>query len=76
MKSPDGTAAKQTGKDEGPLTLERSKQWTRKSLAHVIDFSTATIQRKPASPSFGLVQPGRMHVTTVGLPDKVHGHGR
>src|SRR5262249_42501631 len=38
MKSPDGTAEKQSGKDEGPLTLERSKTIDEEISAHVVDW--------------------------------------
>ena len=38
MKSSDGTAKNQTGKDEGPLTLERSKTVDEEISSHVIDF--------------------------------------
>ncbi len=37
-KSSDGTAANQTCKDEGPLTLERSKTVDEEISTHVIDF--------------------------------------
>src|SRR3981189_384860 len=37
MKSSDGTAKNQTGKDEGPLTLERSKGVDEEISSHVID---------------------------------------
>src|SRR5262245_3830389 len=35
MKSPDGTAKNQVGKDEGPLTLERSKTVDEEISSHV-----------------------------------------
>ena len=38
MKSPDGTAKNQMGKDEGPLTLERSKTVDEEISSHVIDW--------------------------------------
>src|SRR5262245_57355189 len=38
MKSPDGTAAKQEGKDEGPLTLKRSETIDEEISAHVVDW--------------------------------------
>src|SRR5436853_4324097 len=38
MKSSDGTAKNQTGKDEGPLTLERSKTVDEEISSHVVDF--------------------------------------
>ena len=38
MKSSDGTAKNQKGKDEGPLTLERSKTVDEEISSHVVDF--------------------------------------
>src|SRR6476659_3991240 len=38
MKSRDGTAKNQMGKDEGPLTLERSKTVDEEISSHVIDW--------------------------------------
>src|SRR5262245_8315466 len=38
MKSPDGTAKNQMGKDEGPLTLERSKGVDEEISSHAIDW--------------------------------------
>src|SRR5256714_6883821 len=38
MKSSDGTAKNQSGKDEGQLTLERSKTVDEEISSHVIDF--------------------------------------
>src|SRR5450631_684447 len=37
MKSPDGTAKNQIGKDEGPLTLKRSETVDEEISGHVID---------------------------------------
>jgi arylsulfatase A-like enzyme len=69
MKSPDGTAANQTGKDEGPLTLERSKTVDEEIASHVIDFLDRNDPKKTGKPFFCYYNPARMHVTTV-LPQK------
>ncbi len=68
MKSPDGTAAKQMGKDEGPLTLERSKTVDEEISAHVIDFLDRNDPKKTNKPFFCYYNPARMHVTTVLSP--------
>src|SRR6187399_2968719 len=69
MKSPDGTAKSQTGKDEGPLTLERSKTVDEEISSHVIDFLDRTDPKKTQKPFFVWYNPARMHITTV-LSDK------
>jgi uncharacterized protein (TIGR03000 family) len=69
MKSPDGTAEKQMGKDEGPLTLERSKTVDEEISAHVIDWLDRNDPKKTNKPFFCWYNPARMHVTTV-LSDK------
>ena len=69
MKSPDGTAKNQMGKDEGPLTLERSKTVDEEISAHVIDFLDRNDPKKTNKPFFCYYNPARMHVTTV-LSDK------
>jgi arylsulfatase len=68
-KSSDGTAANQTCKDEGPLTLERSKTVDEEISSHVIDFLDRNDPKKTNKPFFVWYNPARMHVTTV-LPDK------
>jgi arylsulfatase A-like enzyme len=68
-KSSDGTAANQTCKDEGPLTLERSKTVDEEISAKVIDFLDRNDPEKTKKPFFAWYNPARMHVTTV-LPDK------
>jgi arylsulfatase A-like enzyme len=68
-KSSDGTEANQTCKDEGPLTLERSKTVDEEISTHVIDFLDRNDAKKTNKPFFVWYNPGRMHVTTV-LPDK------
>ena len=67
--SSDGTEANQTCKDEGPLTLERSKTIDEEISAKVIDFLDRNDPKKTSKPFFVWYNPARMHVTTV-LPDK------
>src|SRR4051812_34572533 len=68
-KSSDGTAPNQTCKDEGPLTLERSKGVDEEISAKVIDFLDRNDPRKTNKPFFVWYNPARMHITTV-LNDK------
>ena len=65
MKSKDGTAKNQEGKDEGPLTLERSKTVDEEISAHVIDWLDRNDPKKTSKPFFCYYNPARMHVTTV-----------
>src|SRR5207344_3075543 len=65
MKSPDGTAKSQTGKDEGPLTLERSKTVDEEISSHVIDWLDRNDPKKTSKPFFCWYNPARMHITTV-----------
>ena len=67
--SKDGTAKNQTCKDEGPLTLERSKTVDEEISAKVIDFLDRNDPMKTNKPFFVWYNPARMHVTTV-LSDK------
>nr|WP_272884914.1 arylsulfatase [Candidatus Rhodoblastus alkanivorans] len=67
--SSDGTQANQTCKDEGPLTLERSKTVDEEISAKVIDFLDRNDPKKTNKPFFVWYNPARMHVTTV-LPPK------
>ena len=67
--SSDGTAANQTCKDEGPLTLERSKTVDEEISAKVVDFLDRNDPKKTGKPFFVWYNPARMHVVTV-LPDK------
>src|SRR5213595_3675654 len=69
MKSSDGTAKNQTGKDQGPLTLERSKTVDEEISSHVIDFLDRNDPKKTNKPFFVWYNPARMHITTV-LPPK------
>ena len=61
-------------KDEGPLTLERSKGVDEEISAKVIDFLDRNDPKKTNKPFFVWYNPARMHVTTV-LSDKYYGHG-
>ena len=69
--SPDGTGAKQMCKDQGPLTLERSKTVDEEISAKVIDFLDRNDPKKTNKPFFVWYNPARMHVTTV-LSDKYY----
>ena len=68
-KSSDGSGANQSCKDEGPLTLERSKTVDEEISAKVIDFLDRNDPEKTGKPFFVWYNPARMHVTTV-LSDK------
>ncbi|CAN5633352.1 arylsulfatase [soil metagenome] len=68
MKSSDGTAKNQMGKDEGPLTLERSKTVDEEISAHVVDFLDRNDPKKTNKPFFCWYNPARMHITTVLSP--------
>ena len=53
------------GKDEGPLTLERSKTVDEEISAHVIDFLDRNDPKKTGKPFFVYYNPARMHVMTM-----------
>jgi arylsulfatase A-like enzyme len=67
-KSSDGTLANQEVKDEGPLTLERSKTVDEEISSHVIDWLDRNDPKKTNKPFFCWYNPARMHVTTVLSP--------
>ncbi len=67
-KSSDGTEKNQSCKDEGPLTLERSKTVDEEISAKVIDFLDRNDPKKTNKPFFVWYNPARMHVTTVLSP--------
>ncbi len=67
-KSSDGTAKNQTCKDEGPLTLERSKTVDEEISAKVIDFLDRNDPKKTNKPFFVWYNPARMHITTMLSP--------
>ena len=73
--SSDGTRENQTCKDEGPLTLERSRTVDEEISAKVIDFLDRNDPRKTNKPFFVWYNPARMHITTVLLAE-VRGHAR
>ncbi|MCB8819929.1 arylsulfatase [Microvirga rosea] len=68
-RSSDGTPGNQMCRDEGPLTLERSKTVDEEISAKVIDFLDRNDPRKTNKPFFVWYNPARMHITTV-LSDK------
>jgi len=63
--SSDGTEKNQTCKDEGPLTLERSKTVDEKISAKVIDYLDRNDPKKTGKPFFVWYNPARMHITTM-----------
>ncbi len=67
--SADGTEKSQSCKDEGPLTLERSKSVDEEISAKVIDFLDRNDPKKTNKPFFVWYNPARMHITTM-LSDK------
>ena len=67
--SSDGTEKNQKCKDEGPLTLDRSRTVDEEISTHVIDFLDRNDPKKTDKPFFVWYNPARMHVTTV-LPPK------
>src|SRR5712671_3610561 len=71
-KSADGTEKSQMCKDEGPLTLDRSKTVDEEISAKVVDFIDRNDPKKTNKPFFAWYNPARMHVTTV-LSDKYMG---
>ena len=58
----------QTGKDEGPLTLERSKTVDEEISSHVVDFLDRNDPKKTNKPFFVWYNPARMHITTMFSP--------
>ncbi len=67
--SSDGTAKKQSCKDEGPLTLDRSKTVDEEISSKLIDFLDRNAPEKTGKPFFVWYNPARMHITTL-LSDK------
>jgi arylsulfatase A-like enzyme len=63
--SADGTEKNQTCKDEGPLTLDRSKTVDEEISGHVVDFLDRNDPKKTGKPFFVWYNPARMHVTTM-----------
>jgi arylsulfatase len=67
-KSSDGSSKNQTCKDEGPLTLERSKTVDEEISAKVVDFLDRNDPKKTSKPFFVWYNPARMHITTMLSP--------
>ena len=67
-QSADGTEKNQTCKDEGPLTLERSKTVDEEISAKVVDFLDRNDPKRTNKPFFVWYNPARMHVVTVLSP--------
>ena len=67
--SSDGSSKNQTCKDQGPLTLDRSRTIDEEISAKVIDFLDRNDPKKTGKPFFIWYNPARMHVTTM-LPPK------
>ena len=63
--SSDGTEGNQSCKDEGPLTLERSKTVDEEISTKVIDYLDRNDPKKTGKPFFVWYNPARMHITTV-----------
>ena len=68
MKSPDGTAKNQTGKDEGPLTLERSKTVDEEISSHVDRLARSQRSQEDQQAVLLWYNPARMHITTMLSP--------
>lgn len=66
--SADGTAEHQSCKDEGPLTLDRSRTVDEEISAKVVDFLDRNDPKQTGKPFFVWYNPARMHVTTVLSP--------
>lgn len=66
--SSDGTEKNQTCKDQGPLTLDRSRTVDEEISAKVVDFLDRNDPRKTNKPFFVWYNPARMHVTTMLSP--------
>jgi hypothetical protein len=69
--SSDGTEKNQMCKDQGPLTLERSKTVDEEISAKVIDFLDRNDPKKTGRSFFVWYNPARVHVTTM-LSDKYY----
>ena len=66
--SSDGTEKNQMCKDEGPLTLDRSRTVDEEISAKVVDFLDRNDPAKTNKPFFVWYNPARMHVTTMLSP--------
>jgi len=68
VQSSDGTQKNQTCKDEGPLTLDRSRTVDEEISTKVIDFLVRNDPKKTNKTILCLVQPSGMHITTMLSP--------
>ena len=66
--SKDGTEKNQSCKDQGPLTLDRSRTVDEEISTKVIDFLDRNDPKKTGKPFFVYYNPARMHVTTMLSP--------
>jgi arylsulfatase len=66
--SSNGSQENQTCKDEGPLTLDRSRNVDEEISAKVVDFLDRNDPKKTNKPFFVWYNPARMHVTTMLSP--------
>ena len=66
--SSDGTSKNQTCKDQGPLTLDRSRTVDEEISGKVIDFLDRNDPKKTNKPFFVWYNPARMHITTMLSP--------
>jgi arylsulfatase len=66
--SKDGTGKNQSCKDQGQLTLERSKTVDEEISGKVVDFLGRNDPAKTGKPFFVWYNPARMHVTTMLSP--------
>jgi arylsulfatase A-like enzyme len=66
--SADGSEKNQNCKDEGPLTLDRSRTVDEEISSKVVDFLDRHDPNKTNKPFFVWYNPARMHVTTVLSP--------
>jgi arylsulfatase len=67
-KSSDGTEKNQSCKDEGPLTLDRSRTVDEEISAKVVDFLDRNDPKKTNKPFFVWYNPARMHIVTMLSP--------
>ena len=66
--SSDGTAKNQSCTDEGPLTIDRSRDVDEEISAKVVDFLDRNNPKKTNKPFFVWYNPARMHITTMLSP--------
>ena len=67
-KSSDGTEKNQRCKDEGPLTLDRSRTVDEEISARVVEYLGRNDPKKTKKPFFVWYNPARRHVSTVLSP--------